>query len=99
MIFYTGVTKNDGTRTRRLMTKEQAEFIREALTDGVEDVELKEEYRGRGMARPTYGVTFKGGLCEVVEALLNHCANIDPEEIPQFRSLRSDNIGLGAILY
>lgn len=95
------------------MTKEQAEFLKNAIKNGGEDCEVHPEYSGRGMSgKTTYAVSFSG-IIWVLPLIIDECraiarrviGDIDGGEeyldkkIPEFNSLRQDNLGNSVILY
>lgn len=87
------------------MNRDTAELIVEALHNyGEDEAELYEDYSGRGMyGRNTTGVVVENTgaiLPAVVEYLRdNVCEECDWDGIPDFESMRLDNLGLSYIVY
>lgn len=87
------------------MTREQAEFLADALRDDGLEVELRESYSGRGMCgRETFAVVADGlgdadGLGGILRAALR-AARDDPDEIPDFDNFSPsvDSMGRGSIV-
>jgi len=94
------------------MTKEQAEFLREASDFcGNQDCEIYEDYSGRGMyGAKTTGIVVNSLtvlLCDVITFVQD---NIEPNEdrgvnewfgpnVPDCSDLSQDNMGMDVILY
>lgn len=82
------------------MTKEHANFIKNALEYVGEEVEVR-EYSGRGMmGRTTFGVVFDH-YCLLIPAILDFIKEneIPYKDIPNLKSLRQDNMGRGLVIY
>ncbi len=83
------------------MTKEQAEFIVNALDYDGQDGELYEGYSGRGMmGKETWGVVFEHESI-LFTALMTYLKE-NPEltrQIPDFDKIRADNMGRQIIWY
>lgn len=83
------------------MTKEQANFFKEALdNDDVYPVETRDDYSGRAMYGKTTCAVVIDGVSDLIPALLRQ-AQEDPASMPDFSvfKLRQDNMGLGIVLY
>lgn len=85
------------------MTKEQANFFKEALVNDDLETEndiIRENYSGRGMYGKTTFAIVTDSVSDLIPALLRQ-AQEDPESMPDFSTfvLRQDNMGLGIVLY
>lgn len=85
------------------MTKEQAEFIDQAMDYAGEECQIHPDYSGRGMnGRTTYAVSFSSfGLlfhC-VLSFVKENLETLEENQIPDFGSLRQDNLGRDTIIY
>lgn len=83
------------------MTKEQANFFKEALdNDDIYPVEIRDDYSGRAMYGETTFAIITDSICELIPSLLRQ-AQEDPDSMPDFSdfNLQQDSMGLGIVLY
>lgn len=87
------------------MDMELAEMIIEAMENNGYDAELRSDYSGRGMyGKSTHGVIIECGIGAAMAAIINNAdIFVDAWGNPFFDKsielIRSDNMGLGNILY
>lgn len=89
-----------------IMTKEQAEFIKEAFDYQGEDCEIRSDYSGRGMYnKTTFGIVVDRDtslLPIVIQYIKEELIGAEEdlyEAIPDFSSFRLDNMGTRYIIY
>lgn len=85
------------------MTKEQAEFFKIAAEEVGLDIEVRDDYSGRGMYDKITHAIVTDSLCGLIPALLcqasyDHVNVIENGLFDNFK-LRQDNMGLGIVLY
>lgn len=83
------------------MTKDEAQFFRNALENNGDEAELHPEYSGRGMmGQTTYAVSFES-FPVLLGAVLSHCKeNLNSlSEIPDLGDIQQDHLGTGIIIY
>lgn len=87
------------------MKAHQADLISEALV-GVADVEEREDYSGKGMyGKTTIGLVVNLSPDEIKKEIVKYYSNdnINPYamimSVGEILSFRSDNLGLGYIIY
>ena len=87
------------------MDMELAEMIIEAMENNGLSAELRSNYSGRGMyGKSTHGVVIEHSIGNVMAAIINNAdIFVDAWGYPFFDKsiifIRSDNMGLGNILY
>ena len=87
------------------MDMELAEMIIEAIENNGMDAELRSDYSGRGMyGKTTHRIVIEDGVGNVMAAIINNAdIFVDEDGDPVFarfiECIRSDNMGLGNILY
>lgn len=85
------------------MTKEQAEFFKNAAEEVGLEIEMRDGYSGRGMYGKTTFAVVTDSLSDLIPALLCHAAYnyVDVVENNLFDNfkLHQDNMGLGVVLY
>jgi len=85
--------------SKNKMTKELADFFRNALEYAGEDAEVREDYSGRGMfGKTTVGIVFISSTL-LMAAVLDYVRETKAEIQLDFKSIRQDNIGRGIIWY
>ena len=85
------------------MTKKQAEFFKNAAEETGLEIEVRNNYSGRGMYGETGYAIVTDSLMALIPALLCHAAYdyvsvVEDGLFDNFR-LRQDNMGLGIVLY
>lgn len=85
------------------MTKGQAEFFKNAAEEVGLDIEVRDDYSGRGMYGKITHAIVADSLCDLIPALLCHAAYdyvavVEDGLFDDFK-LRQDNMGLGIVLY
>ena len=86
-------------KIKNKMTKELADFFKNALEYAGEDAEVREDYSGRGMfGKTTIGTVFASPTL-LMAAVLDYVRETKAEIPLDFESIRQDNIGLKIIWY
>lgn len=84
------------------MTKEQADFLTEALSYCGVDHDVRDDYSGRSMyGKTTSGVVVDSPL-EVIGAVVGYMKSLTENElkdVPDFGALKIDNMARQVILY
>ena len=86
------------------MTKPEADFIANIMENAGKNVEVRDDYSGRGMfGKTTCGVVVDSELL-VISALLAYAKELSEDgpyigEMPEFDTLRHDNMGKQMIIY
>jgi len=85
------------------MTKRQAEFFKNAAEEVGLDIEVRDEYSGRGMYGKTTYAIITDSITDLIPALLCHAAydyvDIVADGLFDNFKLRQDSMGLGIVLY
>ncbi len=94
------------------MTKEQAEFLKEATeSSGNQEIDVRSDYSGRCMyGQKTYAVVVDN-LTQLMADALNYVRDavevnedsgdvkVDGKPMPSFEDFRQDSMGLGVVIY
>lgn len=83
------------------MTKEEAEFIAEALNEAGEEYDLREGYCGRSMyGKETFGIVVSD-IGSVIKAVAEHAHDLgmSGEDIPPMSRYRLDAMATDTIIY
>lgn len=92
-------------RRLSIMSKEQAEFLKNAIENGGEECRLHEVYSGRGMyGKTTYAISFDFGVWYMMALVVEQCrAEVtlaeDWDNVPEFGGFRQDSLGCGTVIY
>ena len=85
------------------MTKEQAEFFKNAAEEVELEIEVRNNYSGRGMYGETTYAIIVDSLMTLIPALLCRAAygyvSVAENGLFDNFKLRQDNMGLGIVLY
>jgi hypothetical protein len=85
------------------MTKEQAQFIVDAILETGEEANVYENYSGRGMyGDTTTGVVTDLSAGQILAAVVNQIkySELDPSEIVELdENVSQDSMGRGIIIY